>query len=167
MIVLQSVVEQQSNVPNSAHFKAAMRQMGKLSKDIQNLSMSLRMLPIKPLVQKLQRVAQALGKEVQLELLGENLDIDKSVLDRLADPLIHILRNATDHGLEKPEVRIQAQKNPTGKICLTFLNEGNHLTVEIKDDGGGINLARIKEIAIRELQISPRRQAKIDSVQDR
>jgi two-component system chemotaxis sensor kinase CheA len=143
LIVLQSVIQQQSLLGNSVKLQASIRQMTKISKDIQNLSMSLRMLPVKPLIQKLQRVvrdtAKALEKEVDLVLIGEQMDIDKSVMDRLADPLIHILRNAVDHGLESPADRIAAGKAPEGKVFLSLSNEGNHLVVEVRDDGKGIN----------------------------
>jgi len=143
LIVLQSVIQQQAQESVAVKLQASLRQMEKLSKDIQHLSMSLRMLPVKPLVQKLQRVvrdtAQALDKNVHFEVTGEHLDIDKSVLDRLADPLIHILRNAVDHGLESPEARSSAGKGPEGKIALSFSNEGNHLIIEVRDDGKGMD----------------------------
>jgi two-component system chemotaxis sensor kinase CheA len=157
MIVLQSVIQQQSS-SGAPTLQGSLRQMGKLSKDIQNLSMSLRMLPVKPLVQKLQRVvrdtSQALAKEVQLELIGDQIDVDKSVLDQLVDPLIHILRNAVDHGVETPEERRNANKNPQGRITLAFANEGNYLVIEIKDDGKGINSEILRAKAIEKKIIS-------------
>lgn len=157
MIVLQSVIQQQS-ASGAPTLQGSLRQMGKLSKDIQNLSMSLRMLPVKPLVQKLQRVvrdtSQALAKEVQLELIGDQIDVDKSVLDQLVDPLIHILRNAVDHGVETPEERRKANKNSQGRITLAFANEGNYLVIEIKDDGKGINSEILRTKAIEKKIIS-------------
>jgi two-component system, chemotaxis family, sensor kinase CheA len=143
LIVLQSVVQQQSISGNVLKLTASIRQMAKLSKDIQALSMNLRMLPVKPLIQKLQRVirdtAKTLGKEVNFEVVGDQLDIDKSVIDQLADPLIHILRNAVDHGLEIPSQRLKAGKTSFGTIRLKLQNEGNNLAVEISDDGKGID----------------------------
>jgi two-component system chemotaxis sensor kinase CheA len=150
LIVLQSVIQQQAH-GNKAKLAAAIQQMTKLSKDIQSLSMGLRMLPAKPLVQKLQRVvrdtANALKKEVNLEVVGEGMDIDKSVLDRLVDPLIHILRNAVDHGLETPENRIAAGKNAAGTVVLSFSNQGNHLVVEVSDNGKGIDVEVLRKKA--------------------
>ncbi|MES2803615.1 MAG: chemotaxis protein CheA [Bdellovibrionota bacterium] len=152
LIVLQSVVQQQANSGQAIKLQASIRQMMKLSKDIQGLSMGLRMLPVKPLIQKLQRVvrdtAKILNKEVNLLVHGEQMDIDKSVLDRLADPLIHILRNSVDHGIESPEDRKQSGKSPQGNVVLSFLNEGNHLVVEVKDDGKGINGEVLRKKAI-------------------
>lgn len=158
LIVLQSVIQQQTSQDKLDKLPESLRQMAKLSKDIQHLSMSLRMLPVKPLIQKLQRVvrdtARTLDKMVNFETIGEHLDIDKSVLDRLADPLIHILRNAVDHGLETTEKRTESGKNAEGHVRLSFSNEGNHLVVEISDDGKGIDSQIIKKKAIEKKLIS-------------
>ncbi|RYZ70051.1 MAG: chemotaxis protein CheA, partial [Proteobacteria bacterium] len=162
LIVLQSVVQQLSLTNSPVKLQASIRQVAKISKDIQSLSMSLRMLPVKPLIQKLQRVirdtATALGKEVQLELVGDQLEIDKSVLDRLSDPLIHILRNAVDHGLEMPAERLASGKASMGTVRLTFTNEGNQLVVEIKDDGQGINGDVLRRKAIEKGIVSEQQQ---------
>lgn len=158
LIVLQSVIQQQTINNNPAQLQASVRQMTKLAKDIQSLSMSLRMLPVKPLVQKLQRVvrdtAQALSKDVHLEIIGEQMEIDKSVLDNLSDPLIHILRNAVDHGLEDTSDRVATGKSKQGHVTLSFNNDGNHLVVEVKDDGKGINGEALRKKAIEKKIIS-------------
>ncbi len=158
LIVLQSVIQQQSTNIMNSKLSASMQQMVKLSKDIQGLSMSLRMLPVKPMVQKLQRVvrdtANALDKDVRLDVIGEQMDIDKSVLDRLADPLIHILRNAVDHGLETTQDRLSAGKDKQGRVLLSFSNEGNHLVVEVRDDGKGINSEIVYKKAIEKKLIT-------------
>ncbi len=152
LIVLQSVVQQQIHQENKNNLNSSIRLMSKLSKEIQELSMGLRMLPVKPLVQKLQRVirdtAKSLEKEVNFHILGENMEIDKSVLDRLVDPLIHILRNAVDHGLEKPQDRVAVGKNRLGQVSISFFNQGNHLMVEVKDDGKGIDITELRKKAI-------------------
>ncbi len=157
LIVLQSVIQAQAQNQSPA-FQGLMRQMVKLSKDIQSISMSLRMLPVKPLVQKLQRVvrdtARTLGKEVAFEVEGDQMDVDKTVLDRLADPLIHVLRNAVDHGLEMPEDRAQTGKTRQGTVRLSFSNEGNNLVVEARDDGKGINPEVIRTKAVEKGVIS-------------
>lgn len=151
LIVLQSVIQQQAQSEKPS-FQALMRQMVKLSKDIQGISMSLRMLPVKPLVQKLQRVvrdtARTLGKDVIFEVDGDSIDVDKTVLDRLADPLIHVLRNAVDHGLEMPDDRERAGKARSGRVRLSISNEGNNLVVEARDDGKGINPEIVRAKAI-------------------
>lgn len=152
LIVAQSVVTQLAQSRQFAGLNAAVQQMTKIAKEIQSLSMSLRMLPVKPLVQKLQRAvrdtAQTLGKDIQFEIRGDQLDVDKSVLDALGDPLIHILRNAVDHGLESTVDRQGAGKSPRGRVELSFENEGNFLIVEVKDDGKGIDARVIRQKAI-------------------
>ncbi|MCX6126256.1 MAG: chemotaxis protein CheA, partial [Proteobacteria bacterium] len=152
LMVLQTVIQQQSRKNDAIKLDASIRQMIKLSKEIQSLSMRLRMLPVKPLVQKLQRVvrdtATALGKSAVLELVGDHIDADKSVLDRLSDPLIHVLRNAVDHGIETPEGRALAGKRPQGKVSLSFQNEGNYLIIQVSDDGKGINASVLRKKAI-------------------
>ncbi|MBX7231371.1 MAG: chemotaxis protein CheA [Bdellovibrionales bacterium] len=143
LIVLNSVIQQQSLEFESVPLQVSIRQAVKLAKAIQSLSMGLRMLPVKPLIQKLQRVvrdtANLLNKEVKLNIIGEQMFVDKSVLDNLVDPLIHILRNGVDHGVEMPTERELNGKNKRGQITLSFLNEGNFLVVQIQDDGKGIN----------------------------
>ena len=159
LIVLQSVIQQQAFSDQKAALMNSVRQMQKTAKEIQNIAMSFRMLPVRPLVQKLQRVvrdtAQALQKAVELEIEGEHVDIDKSVLDEIADPLIHILRNAVDHGLESIQERGDLGKDLKGTVRLSFANEGNHLVVQIKDDGKGINAEVLKEKAIKKGLIKP------------
>lgn len=152
LIVLQSVVQQQSLSNDPKKLNYSVRQMVKLAKNIQEISMGLRMLPVKPLIQKLQRVvrdtAKTLNKEITFEIIGEQMEIDKSVLDRLSDPLIHILRNAVDHGLETTENRLKANKPKQGKVTLSFSNQGNHLLVEVRDDGRGINAEVLRKKAV-------------------
>lgn len=154
LIVIQSMIQQQnqSKNKNQGLLAHSIQQGNKLAKDIQSLSMSLRMFPVKPLVQKLKRTirdtSQSLGKAVNFEVEGDSMDVDKSVLDNLADPLIHVLRNAVDHGLESLDERLNGPKGAQGLIRLSFKNEGNFLVVEVKDDGKGIDPAKIKEKAL-------------------
>lgn len=152
LIVIQSVVQSQAEQVASRKLAASVLQVAKLAKSIQEISMGLRMLPVKPLVQKLQRTvrdtAKALGKEIDLRVIGESMEVDKSVLDRLVDPLIHILRNGVDHGVESVDDRKASGKNPVGVISLSFENEGNYLVVVVKDDGKGIDSDVVKAKAI-------------------
>ena len=110
------------------------------------------MLPVKPLIQKLQRVARdtakAVDKQIVLDLEGDQLSVDKSVLDQLGDPLIHIVRNAIDHGVEAKDERQATTKSPEGHIGLKFQNEGNNLVIEVTDDGKGIDGQRLRKKAI-------------------
>jgi two-component system, chemotaxis family, sensor kinase CheA len=126
--------------------------MGKLFKELQDISMSLRMLPLKQTFQKMTRIvrdtSKTLGKEVQLHLRGENTEVDKTVLEKIADPLVHIIRNAVDHGLESNEDRQKNGKNPIGQVELMAYHEGSNLVIQITDDGKGINPDVIRKKAI-------------------
>lgn len=158
LIVLQSVVISQTEAVSSRKLTSAALQVSKLAKNIQEISMGLRMLPVKPLVQKLQRAvrdtAKAVEKSVDLKVTGESMEVDKSVLDRIADPLIHILRNGVDHGIETSADRLAKGKKAEGTIWLTFENEGNNLVVTARDDGKGIDPEVIRKKAIEKGLIS-------------
>lgn len=118
-------------------------QLFRITKELQHTSMSLRMTPIKATFQKLSRqvreVSKALNKEVELHLSGEETEVDRNVIEKIGDPLIHMIRNAVDHGLESPEERTKLGKTAQGNIYLRAYHSGNYITIEIQDDGKGIN----------------------------
>lgn len=152
MVILQSVLSEQVRETESMLIKKTAHQLGKVTKEIQDISMSLRMVPIKTTFQKMQRIvrdtAQALNKDVQLILIGEETELDKTVLERINDPLVHLIRNSVDHGIETTEQRLAAGKNPTGKVTLSAFHQSGRLVIEVQDDGGGINPEKIKKKAI-------------------
>ncbi len=123
-----------------------------LARDIQEGVMSIRAQPVKPLFQRMARIVReasaATGKTCKLVTEGENTEVDKTVIERLSDPLTHILRNAVDHGVEKPEDREAAGKARSGEIRLTASHRSGSVCIEIKDDGAGVNRPRVKQIAI-------------------
>ncbi|ABF62180.1 chemotaxis protein CheA [Ruegeria sp. TM1040] len=123
-----------------------------LARDIQEGVMSIRAQPVKPLFQRMARIVReassATEKSAKLITEGENTEVDKTVIERLSDPLTHILRNAVDHGIEKPEDREAAGKNRTGEIRLSASHRSGSVCIEIKDNGAGINRPRVKQIAI-------------------
>lgn len=123
-----------------------------LARDIQEGVMSIRAQPVKPLFQRMARIVReassATEKTCKLVTEGENTEVDKTVIERLADPLTHILRNAVDHGIEKPEDRIAAGKSKIGEIRLTASHRSGSVCIEVKDDGAGVNRPRVKQIAI-------------------
>lgn len=140
LVIIQSVVE--SALSKAGDVKTA-RSLGKLCKDIQDVSMSLRMVPVGPTFQKLQRIvrdtSKLLNKKVDLQLIGEDTEIDKTVAESLGDPLVHIIRNAIDHGVETPEERLAAGKPEQGVVEVMAFHEGNFLVIQITDDGKGID----------------------------
>ncbi|MCB0422641.1 MAG: chemotaxis protein CheA [Bdellovibrionales bacterium] len=152
LVIIQSVLAQHQNEVRSQLVIKTLNQLSKLSKEIQELSMSLRMVPLRPTLQKMQRIvrdtSKALSKKVDLELIGSETEIDKTILEKLNDPLTHIVRNAVDHGIESPENRVSLGKNETGKITISCFHESNNLVIEIKDDGQGLNPQKLKMKAI-------------------
>jgi two-component system chemotaxis sensor kinase CheA len=148
LVILQTVVE--SLLSTTGEVKTA-RSLGKLCKDIQDLSMSLRMVQIGPTFQKLSRVvrdtSKLLGKKIDLQIIGEDTEIDKTVVESLGDPLVHIIRNAIDHGVESPEERVANGKSEEGIVEVMAFHEGNFLVIQITDDGKGINGEKLIEKA--------------------
>jgi chemotaxis protein histidine kinase CheA len=124
----------------------------RLNKDFQTNLMTTRMVPAKNLITKLKRnirqTSRTTGKEVELEVIGTDILIDSDILNNLADPLQHILRNAIDHGLEAPEQRKNSGKSATGLIKLSFYREGNNIVVKCQDDGQGLNYPKIHATAL-------------------
>ncbi len=162
MVILQSVMRQQAQHSTSMLMRRTVDQLGKVTKEVQDISMSLRMVPLKQTFQKMQRIvrdtAQATGRKVNLVLQGEDTEVDKTVLERLGDPLVHMIRNAVDHGIESPEARLSAGKSDTGTIWLKAYHRSGNLIIEVKDDGGGMSAEKLKQKAIEKGVISPKAQ---------
>ena len=134
-------------------------EFGKLSKrlnfvtsELQMQVLKMRMIPVEKVFKKFPRIvrnlARDLGKEVDLLIFGEETELDRSVVDEIGDPLIHLIRNALDHGLENPEERHAAGKPAKGTVILSAAHEGNHIVISIKDDGRGINPDKVARKAI-------------------
>jgi two-component system, chemotaxis family, sensor kinase CheA len=124
-----------------------------LTRDIQESVMAIRAQPVKPLFQRMSRivreVADATAKSARLKTEGEGTEIDKTVVERLADPLTHLIRNAIDHGLETPLDRAAAGKSPEGVVRLSAAHRSGRVVIEVADDGAGIDRARVREVAVR------------------
>lgn len=137
------------------NFTQAARQLRSLTDELQDVSMSLRMVPVSATFQKMKRIVRDMGKklnkEVQLVLEGEDTEVDKTIVDSIADPIMHIVRNSMDHGIEdNVEERIAEGKDPVGKIILSARHTGSEVIIEIKDDGQGADDDAILSKAIRQ-----------------
>ena len=152
MAILQAVLNQNKVQMGSGLLQSTVSQLGKISKNIQELSMGLRMIPVKATFQKMQRIvrdtAQKLGKEVELVLVGEDTELDKTILESIGDPLVHLVRNAVDHGLEDTETRVGVGKNPKGTVWLRAFHQGGRLVIEVQDDGKGLDAEKLRAKAI-------------------
>ncbi len=131
------------------------RVLGELQKSV----MKIRMVPVEQLFRRLPRivrdVAKARKKEIAIEMAGQNTDLDKSVLDALADPMAHLVRNSADHGIETPEERLANGKSARGTIRLDAYHQGNQVVIEVADDGRGINHERVMRKAVEAGVITP------------
>lgn len=152
MVILQSGLKEQAILLNSPALKKIVQQLSKVSKVIQETSMSLRMVPIKPVFQKMQRIvrdtSQALSKDIDFKIEGENTEIDKTILERIGDPLVHLIRNSVDHGIEATEFRKQNGKSAKGSVLLRAYHQSGRLIIDVSDDGGGLNPEKLKSKAI-------------------
>lgn len=121
--------------------------------DLQNSVMKTRMQPIKKVFGRFPRVvrdlARQLEKEISLELVGEDTDLDKNLVEALADPLVHLVRNSVDHGIEEPDVREQNGKTRAGKVVLAAEQEGDHIMLSITDDGAGMDAGKLRDLAVK------------------
>ena len=135
-----------------AELKSKIDQINRISKDLQAGIMNTRMVPIGTVFNRFSRLVRDLsvetGKKIQLNLLGENTELDKKVVDMIGEPLLHLIRNSIDHGIEPPEERIKLGKPEYGTVELNAYQGGNNIMVEIKDDGRGLNKAKILRKAI-------------------
>ncbi|MVA25527.1 chemotaxis protein CheA [Agrobacterium vitis] len=146
----QSVIENDTNGTSSINM--GLEELQQLTREIQDSVMAIRAQPVKPVFQRMSRivreVADMVGKSIRLVTEGENTEVDKTVIDKLAEPLTHMIRNAVDHGIETPEKRTAAGKNPEGTVKLTAKHRSGRIVIELVDDGAGINRERVRQKAI-------------------
>lgn len=130
----------------------AVGHIARITSDLQDQLMKARMLPIETVFNRFPRVvrdlAQKLGKDVRLDLVGGDTELDRSVIEVIGDPLLHIIRNSVDHGIEGAELRAQRGKSAQGHVKVTARHQENHIVIEIEDDGGGIDVERVRAKAI-------------------
>ncbi len=152
LVILQSVLDEHRAVFTSPLLQKSVAQMSKIIREVQELSMGLRMVKLKPVFLKLQRIvrdtSKALNKDVHATYIGDETEIDKTVLDKIGDPLVHLVRNALDHGLETTEERLATGKPAQGQITINAFQQSRAIVIEVKDDGRGLDSGRIREKAI-------------------
>jgi two-component system chemotaxis sensor kinase CheA len=135
--------------------KGLERRLSELQKGV----MEIRMIPVGQLYEKMGRIVRKIsreqGKKVELKTFGADTELDKLIMEDIADPLMHIIRNSIDHGIEPPEERLAAGKSERGLISLSSYQKGNHVVIEVEDDGRGINLEKVRKKAIEKGLLSP------------
>jgi len=163
LVIAESVVLQNPDlqVPGLKldNFNKAARQMKKISSDLQNTIMSMRMVPLTNTFQKMNRivfdVSRKLGKEIEFEMIGDQTEVDKNVSEHISDPLMHLVRNSVDHGIEMPDERAAAGKTEKGKVTLTAKNESGKIWITVQDNGKGLDRAKILAKARKQELLDP------------
>ncbi|MBD8045972.1 chemotaxis protein CheW [Clostridium faecium] len=153
LVIHRTRLEQISLSHRIPELNETLEQVARSTSDLQDLVMKIRMLPLDVVFNRFPRMirdlALELNKEIELEILGQDTELDRTVIEEIGEPLIHLLRNAADHGIESPEERISAGKNPQGKIRLIAYSEGTKAVIKVEDDGKGLNVEKIREKAER------------------
>ena len=161
LVIAQSMVLQNPEVQKikDQKFQKDIVQLRRITGELQRISTSLRMVPIKATFQKMIRLVRDLsrksGKEVVLQMSGEDTEIDRNMVDQIYEPLVHMIRNAVDHGIETPEERVKAGKPPHGTIFLAAEQKGGNIVIDIRDDGKGLDAEKIRKKAIERGLIQP------------
>ncbi len=148
LVIAQSRLSQLANISANIQLRSVSEDVERLSGELRDTMMVLRMVPVGSLFGRFRRLvhdlARETGKTIELETEGETTEVDKTVIERLADPLVHLVRNSCDHGLEPPEERRAAGKSPHGRILLSARQQAGEVIITIKDDGRGINRDRVR-----------------------
>jgi two-component system, chemotaxis family, sensor kinase CheA len=159
LVILQSRLRQAVRAKDLEAAAAVDEDLERLTDAMRDVALGLRMLPIGSVFSQFTRLVRdlsgTLGKEVDFEALGGDTELDKTVIDRLKDPLVHLLRNCLDHGIEPPDVRGQAGKPPRGHITLSASHSGGNVVINIRDDGRGIDTTVVRQKAIERGLIAP------------
>ncbi len=153
VIVQSQLIETAREIgPNGTMLGRNVTQLSRITKELQHTAMALRMIPIKPTFQKMERLvrdlASDLGKKVNFTTSGEDTELDRTVVEQIADPLVHMVRNAMDHGLEPAAERVGKGKSETGNVHLHAYHQGSNIVIELRDDGRGIDPDRIYKKAV-------------------
>jgi two-component system chemotaxis sensor kinase CheA len=162
LVIAQSMVSLCDLVRGNEKLHRNVSQVNKIVRDVQETAMAMRMVPIGQTFQKMRRlvrdVARKAGKSVELSIGGEDTELDKNVIQQVSDPLVHMVRNAVDHGIELPEERRGAGKPQTGRVRLNAYHQGDSIVIEVRDDGRGLDRQKLVAKAIERGLIGPQDQ---------
>ncbi len=147
LVIDRGRLEQISRDLNNQELHETVERMSRVTGDLQNIILNMRMVPVETVFNRFPRMvrqlARDLNKKIALEIIGAETELDRTVIDEIGDPLVHLIRNALDHGVETPEVRKANGKNEEGTVVLKAYHSGNHVFIEIEDDGAGINREKV------------------------
>mgnify|MGYP000604161000 FL=1 len=151
LIIIKTRLEDGGYIERN-NLNEAIEYLERITTSLHDAVMKVRMVPIERVFNRFPRMvrdlAKELGKEVELEMSGEETEVDRTIIDEIGDPLVHLIRNSLDHGIESPEVRVSRGKLPVGKIKLKAYPDGNNVVIELEDDGSGIDIEKVKRKAV-------------------
>ncbi|PCD08454.1 chemotaxis protein CheA [Peribacillus simplex] len=152
LVIDRGRLDQISSDLDNQELHETVERMSRITSDLQTIVLNMRMVPVETVFNRfpkmVRQLARDLNKKVNLEINGAETELDRTVIDEIGDPLVHLIRNAMDHGVETPEERLAKGKNEEGKILLKAYHSGNHVFIEIEDDGAGINKDRVLNKAL-------------------
>ncbi|CAM3704005.1 chemotaxis protein CheA [Mesobacillus zeae] len=152
LVIDRGRLEQISRELNNSELHETVERMSRVSGDLQSIILNMRMVPVETVFNRFPRMirqlARDLDKKIRLDIIGAETELDRTVIDEIGDPLVHLLRNSVDHGVEKPEERRRKGKSEEGTVILRAYHSGNHVFIEIEDDGAGISKEKVLEKAI-------------------
>lgn len=168
LVLSRNQIAQFANTFENNLFTSACHRLNLVTAELQEGIMKTRMQPIANVFNRYPRMVRDLasdfGKQVDLKIEGKDTELDRTLIEAIKDPMVHIIRNSMDHGIESPEARIAAGKNPTGTMEIKAYHEGGQVNIVVRDDGAGVNIPRVKELAVKKNLIT-RQQA--DAMSDR
>ena len=166
LVINKVRLEQIGQTHRFADLTETLEQMDRVTTDLQNIVMKVRMVPVSSVFNRFPRmvrdIAKELNKEINLTIEGEETELDRTVIDEIGDPIMHLLRNSCDHGVEEPDVRESKGKPRAGEVGLIARHEGNNVVIMVTDDGAGIDAAKIRAKAVEKGMISQEEADKMD-----
>ncbi|WP_377520947.1 chemotaxis protein CheW [Priestia megaterium] len=152
LVIDRGRLEQISKELNNSELDETVERMSRISGDLQTIILNMRMVPVETVFNRFPRMVRQLskdlGKQIELQIVGADTELDRTVIDEIGDPLVHLLRNAVDHGIEMPQARLKNGKNEKGTIRLKAYHSGNHVFIDLEDDGAGINREKVLQKAL-------------------
>ncbi|MCY7855215.1 chemotaxis protein CheA [Bacillus sonorensis] len=160
LVIDRGRLEQIAKELEHGELTETVERMTRISGDLQSIILNMRMVPVETVFNRFPRMVRQLTKElnkkIELTIFGAETELDRTVIDEIGDPLVHLLRNSLDHGIEAPEVRVKNGKPETGQVTLKAYHSGNHVFIEVEDDGAGINRKKVLEKALERNVITER-----------
>lgn len=158
LIIIKTRMDELSDISNKENMTEAIEYLERITTSLHDAVMKVRMVPIERVFNRFPRMvrdlSKELNKEINLQMYGEETEVDRTVIDEIGDPLIHIIRNSIDHGIETPEERVKLNKPKEGNVFLKAYPDGNNVVIEVVDDGRGIDAAKVRKKAVEKDLIS-------------